>query len=119
MATTNVSAGQLLKALIMQNGSNIKDLAPRVGYSRGHLSTLINANEVTPDLVRKIEDALNIDLSDVLRVMDEEPRQPPGSAAKVDELKKQVDDLRKELQDAYQTINNLSAVIRQLTAGKT
>lgn len=64
MATLN--SGQHLKALIAQAGHTLTDIAPKIGYTREHLSRLINAGHVDELLVWKVSNAIGVDLVAVM-----------------------------------------------------
>lgn len=118
----HIKPGLLLKALIQQHGYALTDLAPKINYSREHLSTMIHSGRLPPDVVRSIGDVIGADVSEILAILGEDPqprKSTQTSPDRCEKMEEEIKDLKKSLSEAQETINNLSAVIRALTAGKT
>lgn len=103
-----LSVGRQVKAILQQNKITMKDLAPKVGYSREHLNRLLNSGDVTEDLINAIEAATGVHIHDLLS--SESAQRQSGN----DEVLK----LQKELEDARATISNLSAALRAIAEKK-
>lgn len=52
--------------LMAKSGMFQKDLAEKIGMSRGNLSTLLNGKSCQARTALKISDALNVDVDDIL-----------------------------------------------------
>ena len=112
---TQIKVGEMLKALIRQAWTNVSAVAPKTGYSREHLSLLLNRNRLTPELVVRIGAIIQTDVSEVLAVMGSDIIPPPLPPAPCQAVIDENAALRQSLDEAYHTINNLSKVIENLT----
>lgn len=92
--------GQQLKALIEQSGFTLTNLAPKIGYTREHLSKRLSSNKIDELLVWKISQALGIDLVPV--IFPEEK-----SHEKEKSCEDEISRLRAELEAAQRTISDL------------
>lgn len=106
MAKLNL--GPHLKALIAQAGHTLTDIAPKIGYTREHLSRLINADQVDELLVWKVSNAIGVDLVAVMFPAEKDHERDISCEEERDMLKA-------ELEEARQTIRDLSATLRALT----
>lgn len=111
-----VKYGLMLKALIHSQGETLESVAQKIGLSRVCFSGLINGGKLTPQIVIKVGEALEVDVGEVLEAMGQEP--PPRHAGKIEELEAENEKLREDLEQANETIRNLSVSIRALTAPK-
>lgn len=107
MATLN--SGQHLKALIAQAGHTLTDIAPKIGYTREHLSRLINAGHVDELLVWKVSNAIGVDLVSVMFPAKKDHERDVSCEEERNMLKA-------ELEEARKTIRDLSATLRALTS---
>lgn len=103
----HLERGQYLKAAMKQKGYTIKDLAPKVGYSREHLNKLLNSNQIDDDLAEKISSIIGADIRDGGKA--------PGNSHRCEMLEQENRRLLAELETARQTIADLSAAIKHLT----
>lgn len=100
--------GKQLKALIEQSGSTLTDLAPKIGYTREHLSKRLSKNQVDELLVWKISQALGVDLMPVIYPSEKNNERDLSCEEKLARLTAALD-------EAQKTISDLSATLRALT----
>ena len=104
-----ITVGKTLKAIIEQNGETITSIAPKVGYTREHLSLRLRTNKVDEELLSAIATALNMGQDEFRRALNgmSQTKQPNDA--------EEVERLRYELDTARRTISDLSAAIRALS----
>lgn len=71
-----VKYGLMLKALIHSQGETLESVAQKIGLSRVYFSGLINGGKLTPQIVMKVGEALDVDVGEVLEAMGQEPTPP-------------------------------------------
>lgn len=72
----HVKPGMSLKALIQSQGETLESVAQKIGLSRVYFSGLINGGKLTPQIVMKVGEALDVDVGEVLEAIGEEPTPP-------------------------------------------
>lgn len=102
-----IKAGRQVKALIQQAGHTLSSVAPKIGYTREHLTRLLNSNKVDDLLIWKISNAIGVDLTSVSDL--------EKQSHESDDCEKEKARLRAELEEANRTIRDLSAALRALT----
>lgn len=103
-----IKVGRQIKALIQQAGYTISSVAPKIGYTREHLTRMLNSDKVDESLILKISEAINVDIPAVVF-----PKNGNHESDKSD-CENEKKRLRAELEEANQTIRNLSAALRAL-----
>jgi len=105
--TRQIKAGRQVKALVRQAGHTIASVAPKIGYTREHLTRMLNSDKVDELLVWKISNAIGVDITNVIY--------PKNGNHESDDCEKEKARLRAELEEANRTIRDLSAALRALT----
>lgn len=75
----NLGQGPRLKALIQDNGFTIEQVADRIGKRRETLSRWLSKKEIDTEIITKIADAMNWDITNVMALL-AQPQDDRGQA---------------------------------------
>lgn len=96
-----ITTGKHILALLKQQGIKVSTVAKKMGYTREHLSRLLNGGDVDELLIWKLSNAVGVDFAALLDTSQKMDDDCESRAAR----------LEAELEEARQTIRDLSRAL--------
>lgn len=112
----NLGQGPALKALIQQNGFTIEQIANSIGKRRETLSRWLKEDSIDTEIITKVANAMNLDVTSVMSLLSQQPADPTGQASiPVPYLMERIRFLESQLETQIQINSKNADTISRLT----